>query len=217
MELTRRDALTALAAGGVAVGTGAMLEGNPFADGRGDSSTDASPEERLASLLAVAEVVYPTELSGVEEFVRTYALGRVESAARRAADTERGGTTREERPDYREGMVDALGTLDEYARSWFDDDFRNLDAETRATLLDQMGVDTASPAPDGADPDRVRYYLVNELLYALYSSPTGGRLVGIENPQGHPGGTASYRRGPNADGDETGSDGDESNADGGSE
>lgn len=214
MELTRRDALAALAAGGVAVGTGALLEGNPFADGRGDSSTDASPEERMDALLAVAEVVYPTELSGVEEFVRTYALGRVE-----------------ERPDYREGMVDALDTLDEYARSWFDDDFRALDAETRADLLDQMGVDTASPAPEGADADRVRYYLVNELLYALYSSPTGGKLVGIENPQGHPGGTASYQRGPSADGaktssdgdgagsdgDVTGSDGDESTADGGSE
>ncbi len=200
MELTRRDALAALAAGGVAVGTGAMLEGNPFAADRGDSSDDVAPEERMASLLAVAEVIYPTELSGVEEFVRTYALGRVE-----------------ERPDYREGMVDALGTLDEYARSWFDGDFRSLDAEMRATLLDQMGVDTASPAPDGADADRVRYYLVNELLYALYSSPTGGEMVGIENPQGHPGGTASYQRGPTADREKTGSDGDESSADGGSE
>ncbi|WP_135854514.1 gluconate 2-dehydrogenase subunit 3 family protein [Halorussus salinus] len=184
MELTRRDALAALAAGGVAVGTGALLEGNPFADGRGASSTDAAPEERMASLLAVAEVVYPTELSGVEEFVRTYALGRVE-----------------ERPDYREGMVEALDTLDEYSKSWFDDDFRALDAETRATLLDQMGVDTASPAPEGADADRVRYYLVNELLYALYSSPTGGKLVGIENPQGHPGGATSYQRGPREGGD----------------
>jgi hypothetical protein len=42
----------------------------------------------------------------------------------------------------------------------------------------------------------VRYYVVNELLLALYASPTGGELVGIENPQGHPGGTASYQQGP---------------------
>ncbi|WP_137286763.1 gluconate 2-dehydrogenase subunit 3 family protein [Halorussus salinisoli] len=172
MELTRRDALAALAASGVAVGTGAVLNGDLFAD-------DPEPEDRMDSLLAVAEVVYPSEVSGVEEFVRTYALGRVE-----------------DRPDYRDGMVGALSTLDEYARTWHDADFRRLDDETRESVLDQMGVDTASPDPEGSDPARVRYYLVNELLYALYTSPTGGELVGIENPQGHPGGTGSYRRGP---------------------
>jgi hypothetical protein len=61
-----------------------------------------------------------------------------------------------------------------------------------------MGADTADPDPDpdGTDAGRVRYYVVNELLYALYASPTGGELVGIENPRGYPGGTASYRRGP---------------------
>jgi hypothetical protein len=192
MELTRRDALAALTASGVAVGAGAVLTGTPFAD-------EPSPEERMNSLLAVAEVVYPAEItgvgnadgrkssvgnadgekSGVEEFVRTYALGRTE-----------------DRPEYREGMVEALDTLDEYARAWHDADFRELDRETRASVLDQMGVDAADPDPDGLDPGRVRYYVVNELLYALFTSPTGGRLVGIENPQGHPGGTSSYQRGP---------------------
>jgi len=200
MELTRRDALAALAASGVAVGTGAVLGGdaddvrdiNPFAGG---SAPEASPEDRTDSLLAVAGVVYPSELSGVEAFVRTYAVGRTE-----------------DRPDYREGMVEALSTLDEYARTWHDAEFRELDAETRESVLDQMGVDTADPDPEGGDGQRVRYYLVNELLYALYSSPTGGKLVGIENPQGHPGGTGSYRRGPNSDasGESGGNGGDES-------
>jgi hypothetical protein len=59
-----------------------------------------------------------------------------------------------------------------------------------------LGVRTAEPDPDGTDVERVRYYVVNELLFALYSSPTGGELVGLENPQGHPGGIDSYRRGP---------------------
>jgi hypothetical protein len=63
-------------------------------------------------------------------------------------------------------------------------------------VLDEMGVDTADPDPEGPDPARVRFYVVNDLLFALYASPTGGELVGIENPQGHPGGTDSYRRGP---------------------
>jgi hypothetical protein len=182
MELTRRDALAALAASGVAVGTAAVLD-DDLADAFGRNAADASdpaPEERMDSLLALAEVVYPSQLSGVEEFVRAYALGRVE-----------------DRPDYREGMVQALSTLDDYARTWHDAEFRALDPETRESVLDQMGVDTADPDPKGGDSARVRYYLVNELLYALYSSPAGGKLVGIENPQGHPGGTGSYRRGPN--------------------
>ena len=184
MELTRRDALAALAAGGVAVGTGAVLEGNPFATAddsdSGDSgSNNPDPEGRLDTLLAVAEVVYPSEVTGVEEFVRTYALGRVEGRER-----------------YREGMVEALSALDEHARAWHDADFRDLDAATRESVLDQMGVDTAAPDPSGAARQRVRYFVVNELLYGLYTSPTGGKLVGIENPQGHPGGTESYQRGP---------------------
>ncbi|WP_276301204.1 gluconate 2-dehydrogenase subunit 3 family protein [Halorussus lipolyticus] len=178
MELTRRDALAAVAATGAAVGTGAILGddlANPFAG----NASEASPEDRLDTLLSVADVVYPAEVSGVEEFVRTYVLGRVE-----------------DRPAYREEMVQALSTLDDYARTWHDDLFRELDAGTRESVLDQMGVDTADPDPEGGDPARVRYYLVNELLYALYSSPTGGKLVGIENPQGHPGGSGSYQRGP---------------------
>jgi hypothetical protein len=187
MELTRRDALAALAASGVAVGTGAVLKGNPFdedvpSDGpsSGDSSSNGpTPEDRMATLLAVAEVVYPSAVSGVEEFVRTYAVGRLDG-----------------REEYRRGMVAALSTLDEYARTWHDADFRNLDAETSESVLDEMGVDTADPDPEGPDPARVRFYVVNDLLFALYASPTGGELVGIENPQGHPGGTDSYRRGP---------------------
>jgi hypothetical protein len=200
MELTRRDALVALAGGSAAVGTGAVL-GRDFGDetplAADSSADDPAPADRIDALLAVADVVYPSDLSGVEEFVRTYALGRVEDReAQSASDTERGGTTREDRPEYREGMVEALSTLDEYAESWFDDDFLGLDAERREQLLNQMGVGTATPDPGGAAPERVRYYLVNELLYALYTSPTGGELVGIENPQGHPGGTGSYQRGP---------------------
>ncbi|NEU59019.1 gluconate 2-dehydrogenase subunit 3 family protein [Halorussus sp. MSC15.2] len=183
MELTRRDALAALAASGVAVGTGAVVGTDSDGGLRNPFAETPSPEDRMATLLAVAGVVYPSAVTGVEEFVRTYALGRTK-----------------DRADYREGMVEALSTLDEYARTWHGADFRGLDAETRESVLDQMGADTADPDPEGSDPARVRYYLVNELLYALYTSPTGGRLVGIENPQGHPGGTGSYRRGPNADG-----------------
>jgi hypothetical protein len=172
MELTRRDALAALAAGGIAVGGGAAalaLEGESA--GLGDHERE--------TLVAVARVVYPSELEGVESFVRTYLEGRAA-----------------EDPDYVEGVGEAVRTLDESGRDWFDGSFLDLDPETRDRLLRELGVDEADPDPTGFPGSRVRYYLVNELLYALYTSPTGGRLAGIENPQGHPGGVTSYRRGP---------------------
>ena len=86
---------------------------------------------------------------------------------------------------------DALAAL-----SWEDARFAALGADRRDTVLRQLGVHTADEDPDGTRAERIRYYVVNELLYALYASPTGGELVGIENPQGYPGGRASYQRGP---------------------
>jgi len=71
----------------------------------------------------------------------------------------------------------------------------DLSVADRDSLLREVGADTAPPDPDGTNAERVRFYVVNELLYALYTSPTGGELVGIENPQGHPGGTDTYQRG----------------------
>jgi hypothetical protein len=171
MELTRRDAVAALGAAGVAAGAGALaadvLDADPVAD------------HDVATLVAVADVVYPSEVEGVESFVREYSVARVR-----------------DHPEYGRGVSDAVATLDEYARDWFDGRFVALAADDRRTLLDQMGVDAADPDPAGDDPERVRYYLVNELLFALYTTPTGGRLAGIENPQGHPGGTDSYQRRP---------------------
>jgi len=184
MQLTRRDVLAALAAGGVAVAAAdvddgrveaALLEGTPL-------DPDPLSGHVLETLVAVAEVVYPSTVEGVDSFVEQYSVARLR---RRPADAG--------------GVADAVTTLDQYSREWFDGPFRSLDAATRATLLDQMAVDTADPDPTGEEPARVRHFVVNELLFALYASPTGGRLVGIENPLGHPGGTASYQRGPPAD------------------
>jgi len=176
MELTRRDALGALAAAGVAVGGGAVAFDavDPFG---GDG--DAPDHDPAATMRAVAAVVYPSELDGVDEFVDTYVAGRAE-----------------DRPAYRSGIREATGILEDRAGDWYDGAVPELAPEQRDSLLREVGADGAAPDPDGSDAQRVRFYVVNELLYALYSSPTGGELVGIENPQGHPGGTDSYQRGP---------------------
>jgi hypothetical protein len=176
MELTRRDAVGALAAAGV-LGGGALAVDSlsPFSTD-GDDDSDHDP---TATMRAVAAVVYPAELGGVDEFVDAYVIGR-------AAD----------RPGYWNGIREATGTLESLSRRWYDAPVADLSPGERDALLRETGADTAPPDPDGTNAERIRFFVVNELLYALYSSPAGGELVGIENPQGHPGGTHSYRRGP---------------------
>ncbi|KTG09971.1 hypothetical protein AUR64_10170 [Haloprofundus marisrubri] len=181
MELTRRDALAALAGGGIAVGSvGALawdrLDEMDDADAADEKSSSVPTGE---TLVALAEAVYPSAVENVGEFVETYVVGRASA-----------------RPEYERGVVETAALVEEYAAEWFGAPVSELSREDRDELLRQMGVETADPIPDGRPAQRVRYYVVNELQYALYTSPTGGKLVGIENPQGHAGGTDSYRRGP---------------------
>lgn len=175
MELGRRDALAALAAVGTA-GAGAVAY-----DRLSDSGDEPLGAGTVATLVAVAEVVYPSDVDGISEFVETYSVGRVSG-----------------RPSYAEGVSAAVEDLDGAATDWYGGPYRELDAGTRDDLLVELGCDQADADPAGTTAERLRYFLVNELLYALYTSPTGGELVGIENPQGQPGGTTSYQRGPDA-------------------
>lgn len=172
MELTRRDALAALGAAGVTAAGGAALTLDAL------DAPEFGEHER-DTLVALARVVYPSAVEGVPEFVERYVVGRVR-----------------DRPEHAAGAAGAVATLDARANDWFGADAVDLAADDRDALLRQAGLDAADPDPDGDTAQRLRYYLVNDLLFALYSSPTGGELVGIENPQGHPGGTDSYRRGP---------------------
>jgi hypothetical protein len=182
MELSRRDALAALAATG-AVGGAAAAADDGRLDGLlgGDASEEPEPLDAaaLSVLVAAAQVLYPDAVDGVEGFVTDFARGRAR-----------------DRPDHARGVADAATYLDEYAEAWYDEAFAALDPDRRDAALRRMGADTVDPDPDGGDVARVRYYVVNELLFALYASPTGAELLGLENPQGHPGGLASYQRGP---------------------
>ena len=198
MELTRRDALAALSAAGATVGGGVLAArfDPPRADdeaGRPVDTTDSDAAVSLSTgildlLEAVAGVIYPDGVENRRAFVESYVLGRV-------AD----------RPDYRDGFREAAAHLDAVAHDWYDAPYADLDADTRDRILRDLGVETADPDPEGPITDRIRFYLVNDLLFAFYSSPTGGRLVGIENPIGHPGGIESYQQGsvsPGGEGEE---------------
>ncbi|TKX77384.1 gluconate 2-dehydrogenase subunit 3 family protein [Halorubrum sp. SD626R] len=185
MELTRRDAAAALAAlgatGGVALGV--RRPGTGEAGERGAPSDEAAgeglPDEAVReSMRAVAAVVYPEAVSGVDAFVDGFLDGRLDGSA------------------HGEGIRAAVADAESAARSWYDASIADLPASDREAVLHELGVDTAEEDPHGTTAERVRYYVVNELLLALYSSPTGGELVGIENPQGYAGGAESYTRGP---------------------
>lgn len=174
MELSRRDALAVLAGSGI-LGGGAVA-----ALERRRGTAEPAGDHTLDTLVATARVVYPSAVENVESFVRTYSPPRLD------ADEA-----------FRRGVETAVADLDENVAAFNDaETFLDLPAEDRDQALRRTGAAAARPDPEGALPQRVRYYLVNDLVYALYSSPTGGELVGIENPQGYPGGTTSYRQGP---------------------
>lgn len=180
MELSRRDLAKALGAVGLGVGAGVGV--HQLRDDA-DSQTTPGPldESDLATLVALGRVVYPTAVDGIESFVRRFTQTRASA-----------------RPDHAREVAATIEYLDTYSETLDDAPFRDLSPDRRAATLEQMGADTADPDPEGSDVERVRYYLINDLLFALYSTPTGGELVGTENPMGHPGGTQSYQRGPQA-------------------
>lgn len=178
MELTRRDVVAALSAVGVGAVAGCSGAENADAGTTGEAPVS---DHDVETLIALADVVYPSEAEDVASFVREYSAERVR------ADGE-----------YARGVAEAVGELDDYVRNWHDSPYSGLSARERADALDRMAVDTADPDPEGAPRERIRYYLVNELLFAFYSTPTGASLAGLENPPGHPGGTESYRGGPQA-------------------
>jgi len=174
MELTRRDALTALSA---AVGGGLAGCSAPSVDsGTEPAELDGHGVDTLAALAAV---LYPNEAENVRGFVKEYASERVRRS-----------------PDHGSGVVDAIRVLDDYTETIYGERFADLSLAQRREALQEMPIATADPIPDGTDQQRVRYYLVNDLLYAFYATPTGAELAGLENPPGYPGGTTSYQRGP---------------------
>jgi hypothetical protein len=176
MELTRRDALAALAGLGIVGGGGAAVGSRRLRDAAGN---DPSRQHVLDTLVAAAEVVFPSEVSGIEGFVSTFSGGRYDA-----------------RPDHATGLRGAVADLDDASVAWHDAPFADLDPETRDSMLRELGVDTAEEHPEGTTAERVRFFVVNEVLYGLFTSPNGGELTGTENPIGHPGGTESYQRGP---------------------
>ena len=172
MELTRRDALLALAGVGVVAST--ALETDEV-----DESFTASDVETLVNL---AEVLYPSAVEPTTEFVETYVVGRYRSDEDRLA-----------------GLQSSLQAVRRTSRRETGRSIDALDVETRDDVLRATGADRAFPDPEGTTAQQVRYYIINDLLYALYTTPKGGELVGNSNPPGYAGGTEAYQQGPDTE------------------
>ncbi|MFC6825394.1 gluconate 2-dehydrogenase subunit 3 family protein [Halopelagius fulvigenes] len=171
MKLTRRRTLLGLAGAGSAASLGAY-------DLTADADTDADSAERTVTrrdvdgLLTVADVVHPADPEPFEPLIRGY-VGRLSDERTRAL----------------------LGTLSELDALSYDQSgtpFRSLSAAEGRRLLKRLGVFTVQSRPEGTLAERVRFHLVNSVLYALLTNPEGTKQFGIENPVGYPGGFSSY-------------------------
>ncbi len=161
-QLSRRDALTALAAGGITATAGCSAIG-----------TDG-PDQELSStetLVELAGVLYPSEIETTEEFIETYLFGRIVDEESYQAELEAG-----------------LETLNELSMDEYGDGFGALDYDQRVTLFEETELRSGDSVQDGSDIERLNYHVIDELIFAFYSSPTGGELVGNPNPRGWPGG-----------------------------
>lgn len=171
MTLSRREALFALSV----LGGGAAIVGESRST-EGAADVEGTP---VATLLAVAEAIYPPGADLDRQFVSRDVRGRLE-----------------DREAYADRQVEALATLDDEARRVAGRPFADLAIPRRRRILRVMGVDRVAPAPDGTAEERVRHYVIDDLILALFTSPRGGALLGCDNPPGHPGGREAYQRGP---------------------
>lgn len=178
IQPSRREAILMLT--GVCVAAGAYgMNSTRAKDGRSEASADVPTPERVATAAAVAEVVYPTAANVDESFIERRLFGRA-------------GTSDE----HFEHLVEALETVEKRARALYGGSMSSLSSANRRRVLDDIGVYSVHPRPDGTSAERVRFYLVNDLVYALFTHPKGGGLLGVPNPPGHPGGNELYQRGP---------------------
>jgi len=168
MRLTRRETLATVLLGGLGTGAGLQVLAEVPEAGREPDGDRIVTDYQRETLSAVAEAIYPSALTdpGVlaERYLAYQPLDRLQA------------------------IRDAILDLDQAAQRRYDAPFATLTTGERETLLREMGVDRVAAARDGTVSARIRYFLVDGLLFALVTNPEGSQLVGVDNPVGFPGG-----------------------------
>ena len=161
---SRRQFLIAL--GGIAFtaagyGYGTDAPESLAADSATESSSYPAAETHIDALTAIASAVYPSEVSIKRSFIESRVFGRVEPE-----------------PDHFDNLVTVIEAVDDHASARFDGRIADLSAGRRRQVLQSVGVTTVHPTADGTTAEQVRFYLVGDLLYILFTSPAGGKLLG---------------------------------------
>lgn len=166
MKLTRRQTLLGLI-GASSVGSLGIYE-------LLDRTTIDGPlsDAGMNGLLTVADIVHPAAPEDVEPVISAYVDRLNDGRIRR--------------------LVMTLSELNSRSRRHFSASFGTLSRAQGERLLVTLGVNRVQPRPEGTLAERVRYHLVNSVLYALLTHPVGTELYGIGNPVGFPGGFASH-------------------------
>lgn len=167
VRLTRRDALKALSVGG-----GSLIVSEAITQIDLSNSNNPIKENEFETILAVAETIYPSRIEVTDRFIQSYVAPLPK--------------------DRKASMSQIVKELNRITKTQFGEPFYKMTRAQRDTVLRSIGVDKAPSRPNGNLPQRVKYYLINSLLYALFTTPKGSKLAGIENPVGHPGGFATY-------------------------
>ena len=173
MKLTRRDVFLATAGATAASVAGLWVAERDERAAR--EGRDTFGDDDVETLRAIADVVYPSEVETTQDVVEAY--------------------VEEMHADRRRGMTRAIDDLNHEVQRVHGRRFEAFDPGPGDSILRGVGVLRARPLASGTVPERIRFYLVNGLLYALYTDPAGTGLLGIENPLGYPGGYESALRG----------------------
>lgn len=167
MKLTRRRTLLGLVGASSVVGLGTYeLTG-------GTQSGDGSVSNGIVDgLLTAADVVFPVETRSKRSSISNYVDGLNDDRTR--------------------ALLGTLSGLDRAASRRFGSPFRSLSRGEAKRLFAVLGVDRVQSRPEGTLPERVRFHVVNSVLYALLTHPTGTESFDVGNPVGYPGGIPTH-------------------------
>lgn len=171
MNLSRREALLGL----LGVSTGVSLSTYELTGNRygSDGRRSLSRRDREA-LLTIADIVHPANPGGFEPVIARY-VRRLPASRERA-------------------LLGTLSELDGVSRRQLGAGFGSLSTPEARLLLEGLGVDGVQSNRQGTLAERIRFHLINSVMYALLTDPSGTAVLGIDNPVGYPGGFSSYTR-----------------------
>ena len=163
MELSRREMFWSLLGTGSVGGLAAYELSEMVVRERKTASRDD-----IESLLTVAGIVHPAESEAFEPVLSSYLNQLSDSRT--------------------QSILETIAELNKISRRRLGRPFHILSRNEAEQLFTILGVNRVQAAPNGTLAERIRFHLVNSVIYALMTNPNGTREFEIQNPVGYPGG-----------------------------